>query len=218
MAGVMGLRRFALPFRRPLLQNRLMTAVAFPIAQTAEAALARPLGRAPRESHAVMLAGETVAFVTEPVGPAFATREAALDAYPGRLDDERPGRGASIQPEDRFCQLRELAAVPPRRGKRAAKAMQPVYRDGRRWPAPLAPTPTMWRLSISYWRVGAAAQPTMTPPEPPLRRGRAVAADPEALRRLVAEPLRPLKPQQPLDIGLFEFRPPEAPHLIIPDE
>ena len=212
------MRRFALPFGRPLLQNRPMTAVAYPIAQTAEAALARPLGRAARESQAVMLAAEAVAFVTEPVGPAFATREAALDAFPGRLDDERPGRGASIQPEDRFCQLRELAAAPPRRGKRTPKGMQPVYRDGRRWPEPLAPTQTVWRLSISYWRVGAPVQAAMTPPEPPLRKGRVVAADPAALRRLAAEPLRPVKPQQPLDIGLFEFRPPEAPHLIIPDE
>jgi hypothetical protein len=214
----MRMRRFALPFGRPLLQNRPMTAVAYPIAQTAEAALARPLGRAARESQAVMLAGEAVAFVTEPVGPAFATREAAMDAYSGRLDDERPGRGVSVQPEDRFCQLRALAAAPPRRGRRAGNGMQPVYRDGRRWPAPLAPTATVWRLSISYWRIGAAAQPALTPAEPPLRRGRAVDADPAALRRLAAEPLRPIKPQQPLDIGLFEFRPPEAPHLIIPDE
>jgi hypothetical protein len=195
-----------------------MTAVAYPIAQTAEAALARPIGRAARESQAVMMVGEAVAFVTEPVGPAFATREAALDAYAGRLDDERPGRGVSVQPEDRFCQLRELAATPPRPGKRTAKALQPVYRDGRRWPAPLAPPATVWRLSISYWRIGAAVPAAMTPPEPPLRRGRAVAADPAALRRLAAEPLRPLKPQQPLDIGLFEFRPPEAPHIIMPDE
>ena len=58
-----------------------MTAVAFPIAATAEAALARPLGRAARESQAVMLAGEAVAFVTEPVGPVFSSREAAMDAY-----------------------------------------------------------------------------------------------------------------------------------------
>jgi len=31
-------------------------------------------------------------FVTEAVGPAFASREEALDAYAGRLDDERPGK------------------------------------------------------------------------------------------------------------------------------
>ncbi|MDR3510499.1 MAG: hypothetical protein P4L73_02610 [Caulobacteraceae bacterium] len=194
-----------------------MTAVAYPIAVSAEAALVAPLGRAARQSQAAALAGEAVAFVTEAVGPAFASREAALDAYPGRLDDERPGRTAAVQPEDRFCQLRELAAQPPRRA-RAGQGMRPVYRDGRRWPEPLPPPQTVWRLSISYWRVGEAAQPVLAPPEPPARRGRAAAADPAALRRLAAEPLRPIKPQQPLDIGLFEFRPPEAPHIIMPDE
>jgi hypothetical protein len=194
-----------------------MTAVAFPIAATAEAALARPLGRAARESQAVMLAGESVAFVTEPVGPAFSSREAAMDAYAGRIDDERPGRGASVQPEDRFCQLRELMATPPprRTAKRTAKGMQPVYRDGRRWPAPLAPPQTVWRLSVSFWRVGAAPMPVVGEP---VRRGRLANADPATLRRLAAEPLRSMKPQQPLDIGLFEYRLPEAPHIIVPDE
>ncbi len=192
-----------------------MSAIAYPIAQTAEAALARPLGRAARASQAASLAGEAVDFVTEPVGPAFATREAALDAYVGRLDDERPERRVQIQPEDRFCQLRELAAESPGRRKRAERGMRPVYRDGRRWPEPLAPTATVWRVSISYWRTGSAAEPASIPPARP---GRAEAADPAALRRLVAEPLRPIKPQQPLDIGLFEFRPPEAPHIIMPDE
>ncbi len=194
-----------------------MTAVAFPIAATAEAALARPLGRAARESQAVMLAGGTVAFVSEPVGPAFATREAALDAFPGRLDDERPGRAVSVQPEDRFCELRELAASPLRRRK-ADKAMQPTFKNGRRWPTAPPPPPTVWRLSISYWRVGASAQPAMAPPEPLTRRRGQIDADPATLRRRAAEPLRPVKPQQPLDIGLFEFRPPEAPHIVMPDE
>jgi hypothetical protein len=191
-----------------------MVAVAYPIAPNAEAALARPLGQAAREREAMRLVGEAVAFVTESVGPAFTTREAALDAFAGKLDDERSGRTFAVSPEDRFCQLRELAAAPPRR--RAAKPMQPVYRDGRRWPAPPAPLQTVWRLSISYWRIGAAEAAgtlatTMT------KRGRA-GADPATLRRLAAEPLRPVKPQQPLDIGLFEFRPPEAPHIIMPDD
>jgi len=198
-----------------LLQNEPMSAVAYPIAQSAEAALGRPLGRAARASQAASLAGEAVDFVTEPVGPAFATREAALDAYAGRLDDERPGRMVQIQPEDRFCQLRELAAAPPGRRKRAARGMRPVYREGRRWPEPLEPAATVWRLSISYWRIRSVAVPASIPP---VRRGRAAAADPAALRRLIAEPLRPIRPQQPLDIGLFEFRPPDAPHIIMPDE
>ena len=156
-------------------------------------------------------------FTSELTGPAFPTREAALDAYAGRLDDERPGQGVSIQPEDRFCQLRELTAAPPprRAGKRTAKGLQPVYKDGRRWPAPLAPPQTVWRLSVSFWRVGAPPVPVVGEP---VRRGRLANADPATLRRLAAEPLRPIKPQQPLDIGLFEYRLPEAPHIIVPDE
>ena len=57
-------------------------------------------------------------FVSEPAGPAFASREAALDAYAGRLDDERPDHRASVEPEDRYCALIELAAGPLRRGRR----------------------------------------------------------------------------------------------------
>jgi len=194
-----------------------MTAVAFPIAATAEAALSRPVGRAARESQAVMAAGEAVAFVTEPVGPLFATREAALDAFPGKLDDERPGRAASVQAEDRYCQLRELAATPTRRRK-GDSGVQPTFKDGRRWPEPQPPPQTVWRLSISYWRIGGSVQPQPALPEPSLNRRGRVDADPAALRRRAAEPLRPVKPQQPLDIGLFEFRPPEAPHIVMPDE
>lgn len=195
-----------------------MTAIAYPIAASAEAALAAPLGRAARQSGAEALAGEAVSFVTEPVGPAFASREAAMDAYAGRLDDERPGRVCAVQPEDRFCQLRELAAEIPRRG-RAAKPMQPTYRDGRRWPAPAPPLKTVWRLSISYWRVGAAAQPVLAPSdEPLLRKSKAAATDPALLRRLADQPLRAPKVQKALDIGLFEFIPPDAPHIIMPDE
>ena len=35
---------------------------------------------------------------------------------------------------------------------------------------------------------------------------------------MARQKLAPMKPQQPLDIGLFEYSPPEAPHLTIPDE
>lgn len=204
-----------------------MTAVAFPIAASAEAALAAPLGRAARQSQAAALAGQPVAFVTEATGPAFASREAALDVYAGRLDDERPGRVVSVQPEDRYCVLRELAAAPPPAASgrpRGAGAMRPVYRDGRRWPPPPPRPETVWRLSVSYWRVGGAAAPVLAAPEPAAtpaasRRARAAAADdPALLRRLADQPLRPAKVQKALDIGLFEFRPPEAPHIVMPDE
>src|SRR5580658_4151828 len=86
---------------------REMTAILYPVAASAEAALARPMGRAAREREAAALAGAHVAFVSETVGPAFRTREAALDAYAGRLDDERPGHSAAVAPEDRYCALAE---------------------------------------------------------------------------------------------------------------
>ena len=65
--------------------------VLYPIAANAEAALAQPVGRAARESEAASLAAGTVEFVSEAVGPAFATFDAARDAWVGRIDDDRPG-------------------------------------------------------------------------------------------------------------------------------
>jgi hypothetical protein len=193
-----------------------MTAVRYPVAQNAEAALSGPLARAARASEAEAVVGGGVEFVSEAAGPAFPSREAALNAYAGRLDDERPEHRVTIEPEDRYCALIELAAgpTPPR------PAMKPVYRNGRRWPKPSgAAQPTVWRLSIRYWRV-AVAQPMLEaePPASPRAGRNAATLDAKALRERLSEPLRPLKPQQPLDIGLFEVRPPEAPHILMPDE
>ena len=196
-----------------------MSAVRYPIAANATAALNAPLGRAARASDAAVLAGGPVVFATEAAGPSFPTREAALDAFAGRLDDERPGRGSSIQPEDRYCDLRELAEQVPRKpGK--SHPPPPIYRDGRRWQAPPATPPvTIWRLSVSYWKPAEAVTPILRSPEDEQARKLANAPqDPKALRERLTQPLRPVKPQQPLDVGLFEFRPPEAPHLLIPDE
>jgi hypothetical protein len=194
-----------------LRQYGVMSAVRYPIALNAEAALSAPLGRAARQSEAGLAVGSEVAFATEAVGPAFPSREAALDAYAGRVDDERAGTTTSVVPEERLCELRELAeARPPRPG--TGKPMKPVYRGGRRWPAPLATPRTIWRLSISYWRIQPAhANPLVAPPGD-------ASVDAQALRARLSQPLRPVKPQQPLDIGLFEVRPPEAPHILMPDE
>lgn len=193
-----------------------MAAIRYPVAQSAEAALSRPLARAARASEAEAIAGAAVEFVSEAAGPAFESRDEALDAYAGRVDDERPGHRASIEPEDRYCALIELAAGP----KSAPSAMKPIYRDGRRWPRPPATAPaTIWRLSIRYWRV-AQPQPVLesAPAAAPRGRRKVVALDATALRERISQPLRPVKPQQPLDIGLFEFRPPDAPHIVMPDE
>jgi hypothetical protein len=192
-----------------------MTAIRYPVAQNAEAALSAPMARAARASEAEALVGAAVEFVSEAAGPAFETREAALSAYAGRLDDERPEHRTTIDPENRYCALIEMAAGPTK----PKPVMKPVYRDGRRWPKPAAPRPTIWRLSIRYWRV-AVAEPVLQgePASAPGAGRKTASMDAKALRDRLGQPLRPIKPQQPLDIGLFEVRPPEAPHILMPDE
>ena len=194
-----------------------MSAIRYPIAGDAQAALSTPLGRAAREREAQGLAKVPVAFITEMTGPAFATREAALDALAGHVDDERAGRGVTVAPEDRFCILREVVGTVPERAPVVAP-VEPTFADGRRWPKRDGHRlQTVWRLSVSYWRVPGVAEL-----EDQARRARRTARgrrlDAEALRELARQPLRPVRPQQPLDIGLFETPAPEAPHILIPDE
>lgn len=188
-----------------------MTAILYPVATNAEQALTRPKGRAARESEARRRAGEAVVFASDPVGPAFATREAALDAYRGRVEDERTG--AMPETEDRYCRIVEQVAD----GAKAPRPMEPTYADGHRWPSPPKPPKTVWRLTVSYWRIGTAARP-LEAPQARVARKSGEAVDPETLRAIASTPLRATKPQQPLDIGLFEVHPPEAPHIVMPDE
>lgn len=190
-----------------------MSAILYPVAASAEAALTGPKGRAAREREALVLAGGPVRFVTEPTGPAFANREAALDAYAGRLDDPRPGHGVSVAPEDRYCALAALVEHP-------AMPVEPAFKGGRRWPkAAASPGPTVFQLMVSYWRLADAPAETVEDQARAMRRrAEAVALDASQLRALAQQPLRPFKPQQPLDAGLFEMPAPEAPHILIPDE
>ena len=195
--------------------------ILYPVAENAEGALAAPLGFAAREREAIRAAGQHVVFVTEETGPAFETRDAALDAYAGRLDDDRPGRVRSIGAEAKWCDLKTVAAPDAKGRRRAPRPTRPVNRNGRRWPTPgEAKGVTLWRLCVSYWRVGGGpAIDDALDPARKLRRNPAGEDLPVgALRALASQPLRPVKPQQPLDIGLFETRMPEAPHLIMPDE
>jgi hypothetical protein len=188
--------------------------ILYPVAASVEAALAAPAGRAAREREAKALAaGEAVHFVCEETGPLFSTREAALDAYAGRLDDDRRGRAVQVAPEDRYLTLRPVsdAQAPP-------PPIEPSFADGRRWPAPPAARPTLgFRLLVSYWRIGEAAQQPLDQARSMRRR---VGARPsrEEVRALARQPLRAVRPQQPLDIGLFEAPAPEAPHILIPDD
>jgi hypothetical protein len=173
--------------------------ILYPIAADAAQALAAPRGRAAREAEARRRAGEAVTFVREFVGPVFKSEDAALDAHAGRIDDPRPHARASLAPEDRFCDLK------------------PIVERGR---MPFSGARTVWRLSVGYWRIGApqVAKPTL----PQARKTRRDRAGPvlggDALSALAEQPLQPIKPQQPLDIGLFEVPLPENPSLMIPDE
>ena len=192
-----------------------MTAILYPVAANAEAAFSRPLGRAARQREAEGLAGELVAFTTDPVGPAFASREAALAAYAGRVEDERTG--ASPEAPDRYCRLAEQIVA---EAGRAPRPLEPSFEDGRRWPKTPPSIPrTAWRLMVSYWRTASVERPIEAPQARKARRSTAAQQlDASTLRAMARQPLRPVEPQRPLDIGLFETRLPEAPHIIVPDE
>lgn len=193
-----------------------MSAILYPVAASAEEALRAPRGRAARERDAERLAGEGVQFASEETGPAFASREAAFDAFRGQLDDDPAG--GQLPPEDRFCQLRERIET------LAPEPLEPVMKDGRRWPKrPAKPVKTTYRVTVSYWKIGgepeAVPEAVKGPQARDLRRKTGAARlDAGQLRALAEQPLRPVRPQQPLDVGLFEAPAPEAPHILIPDE
>jgi hypothetical protein len=189
----------------------------YPVAANPEAALSAPLGRAAREREARGFAKGPVVFETRLVGPAFSSREAALDAYAGKVIDDRPGRLFTPEVEHRFCQLVEVA-VGEKGGARALAPVAPTYENGRRWPVPPPAPRTAWRLTIGYWRVADADEPTDGPQARLARRKGTPDFDRDVLSALTRQPLRAVRPQQALDIGLFETRLPEAPHIIVPDE
>lgn len=182
-----------------------MTAIPYPVAANAEQALAAPIGRATREREALAVAKAAVVFATDASGPAFATRAAAEDAYRAPLAEG-------------FARVTEQILP-----GQALKPVEPTYADGRRWPVPAkAPPRTAWRLMVSYWRIatphsGLAERPIAPPQARKARRANLPFA-PETVKAMASAPLQPVEPQQPLDIGLFETRLPEAPHRIVPDE
>lgn len=193
-----------------------MSAILYPIARTADGALAAPLGRARLMSEAKAVAGVAVVMATEPAGPAFTSREAALDAFAGRIDDERPGRRVSVASADRYCDLVLFAASP----RAAATTQRPVFKDGRRWPSPRKAPVSEWRLLVRYWRVASAEEAAAAPAQARRvrRHARSAGLDARALRALADQPLRPFRPQQPLDLGLFEIFAPEDPTRLLTDE
>jgi hypothetical protein len=119
-----------------------------------------------------------------------------------------------VAPEDRY-----LAVVERIEGA-APSPIEPAFAGGRRWPkAPARRPATVFRLMVSYWRILGEGEEAPGEQARRLRRtAEAAALDGRALRALAHQPLRPVKPQQPLDVGLFEAPIPEAPHMLIPDE
>ena len=188
-----------LPLAAVFRHNGAVSAILYPIAADAMSALTAPRGRAAREKQAQAVAGEPVAFAREFAGPVFKSEDAARAAYAGRLDDERPQSRATVAPEDRYCELRAVAE----RGR-----------------IPFSGVHTVWRLSVGYWKIGSPqAEPADLPQARKTRRERTgEVPDGETLDALAHQPLRPIKAQQPLDIGLFEVPMPEDPARLMPDE
>lgn len=190
----------------------------FPVAPNPDAAVHQPMGFAMREQEArTVCAGDEVRFVTAWVGPPMGSADEVLAVY---------GEQLAGQPEHWWSILPVTPSVPVAgRGKggrpRRMTQARPVFRDGRRWPAPDPETipHAAWRLSIRYWKTGPDDHATPDRAARKLRRDPTAAElEARALKALAEQPLRPEGPQRALDIGLFEMRPPEAPHIIMPDE
>jgi hypothetical protein len=184
----------------------------FPVAPNADAALQAPLGFAMRELEAKALAdGATVKFVVEWVGPVWPDLAAAEAAFATRL----AGRSGD------WWSLKPVVAPPPGAKARKPAPLKPTFKGGKRWPT-LSETErpvTGWRLSIRFWRVGEEVIERPKGPARRLRRDPAASSlEAESLRLLAEQPLQALLPQRALDIGLFEFSPPDQPYLVIPDE
>lgn len=191
--------------------------ILYPVAASADAALNAPLGRAAREREAQGLAGAAVRFATEEAGPAFSSREAALDAFAGRIEDDRPGRLRPVAEADRFMTLRQVVV---RQGGRVPvlTTVRPSFADGKRWPAPAGETPaTVWRAVVAYWKLVGEA-PALDQARIARKSAAAAELPRDALKAMAGAPLRPVRPQRALDIGLFETPLPEAPGRLIADE
>jgi hypothetical protein len=202
-----------------------MSLIAYPIASDAHDALTRLKAgeslRAIREKEAEVAAKARVAFVTQTVGPVYETRDEALNAYAGLVEDDRKGRTFMPADSDRFCLL-TCRIRDPKRGK--SKPMQPVFAEGQRWPARREPVASVWQLSLSYWKIMTVAQAKAAgiPPIGQARhlRKKATGRDltPEEIAALSQGPLAAARPQKALDFGLFDFPLPENPAIIIADE
>lgn len=188
----------------------------YPVALDANEALRLALSkgvRVARQSEAVKVAGKGVRFVTEAVGPKFATQKAAEEAHAGLLE---PNQTRSANAEDRFYRLQTLIGsvtdqrLPPAKEK---------HKNGRRWEARQPQAAPVWQLFISYWKIETSEAPLDASQARTLRKKKADAApDKQTLKRLTEQKLAPTLPQKALDYGLFDFIPPDDPSIVIADE
>lgn len=184
----------------------------YPIAQDGHDALAQlragTAQHAAREKEAETLAGHRVAFVSQSLGPLYESLDEAKAAFKGLAEDEQVCKFV--------CRLKTTTGA-------RRKTEQPVFEDGVRWPKAAAPRPSVWQLSVSYWKILASTRPTPAAPgSEPARKLRKTAKGqaltPEQLRALIETPMTAMRPQKSLDFGLFDFIPPDQPDIIIADE
>ncbi|MCA6296031.1 MAG: hypothetical protein IM624_07090 [Phenylobacterium sp.] len=184
-----------------------MSALIYPVASDGEAALRAPLGQALRAREAEILAGEPVIFCSERVGPPCPTREAAQDLL------AQMSAGAAAPPDPAVIRLVEVFD-----GARPPPPARPLAEGGRRWPAPPPPPRTVWRIQVDFWRPASRAPAILNAQARHVRKRAQSDLSGDHLSAFSRQPLRPVRPQQPLDIGLFEVRAPEDPDRLLPDE
>ncbi len=184
----------------------------YPIATDGHAALAQLRQgddkRAAREREAETLAGHRVAFVTQSIGPLYASEDEARAVYAALLDDSR----VCVL----TCRVKTASAK-----KRAAE--QPVLDEGSRWPKAKQPLESVWQLSVSYWKIlSETRQAGANAPNGQARKLRKTVRGydltPEQILALTETPLTAARPQKALDFGLFDFIPPDNPGIVIADE
>ena len=155
-----------------------MNAVLYPVAKTAEAALnARSV--APRASGRRRRAPRRrcASSPRRPGPPSRAARcgDGGLARPARRRGRVRPARGPVLRP----------ARGAGRDKGRRPMPVEPLMKDGRRWPEPKAKPKTVWRLSVSYWKVVDAAEDGGDGPGAGGAQGRRSSSelDPEQLAR-----------------------------------
>ena len=175
-----------------------------------------------RRSDALKLCESDVHFTSELVGPEFSSQADGLDYYKGLVEDDRPGQRFSPDVEKRFLELKCLFKRGCGRPKKLKRTAGVETSDAPPFYTPPA-LATYWRLSVTYWRImekkRVASTATLTAySDKKSRRKRGKSLSAEELAAIANTPLRSLRPQLGMTIGLFEVPLPENPALLIPDE